>query len=78
MLSDELARNLNIKTTHDVLHAASIKDPETYIPDKPIDLDNVKEVTKVLVGAILSEVPLIGSLLSGLLDIFWPGGEKDI
>ncbi|KAI6762363.1 hypothetical protein HG530_008343 [Fusarium avenaceum] len=78
MLSDELTKNLDIKTTHDALQAASIKDPETYIPNKPIDSDNVGEVTKVLVGAVLSEVPLIGSLLSGLLDTFWPGGEKDI
>lgn len=78
MLSDELTKNLDIKTTHDVLQAASIKDPETYIPDKPIDSDNVGEVTKVLIGAVLSEVPLVGSLLSGLLDTFWPGGEKDI
>ncbi|WZH42183.1 hypothetical protein QYS62_003173 [Fusarium acuminatum] len=78
MLSDELTKNLDIKTTHDALQAASVKSPETYIPNKPIDSDNVGEVTKVLVGAVLSEVPLIGSLLSGLLDIFWQGGEKYI
>jgi hypothetical protein len=78
MLSDELTKNLETKTTHDALQAASVKTPETYIPNKPIDSDNVGEVTKVLVGVVLSEVPLIGSLLSGLLDIFWPGGDKDI
>ncbi|KAM0491056.1 hypothetical protein ACHAP8_010944 [Fusarium lateritium] len=78
MLSDELTNTLDSKTTHDALQTASVKDPETYITDKPIDSDNVGEVTKVLVGAVLSEVPLIGSLLSGLLDTFWPGGEKDI
>ncbi|KAM0338390.1 hypothetical protein ACHAPU_011345 [Fusarium lateritium] len=62
MLSDKLTKNLDIKTTHNALKAASIRDPETYIPDKPIDSDNVGEVTQVLVGAVLSEEDIKGKV----------------
>ncbi|EXK43626.1 hypothetical protein FOXG_04548 [Fusarium oxysporum f. sp. lycopersici 4287] len=78
MISDELNQSLNGKTTHDVLKAASVNTTGLYIPDENINSDNVEEVTKVIICSVLSEVPVIGSLLSGLLDAFWPGGPTDI
>ncbi|KAF5687858.1 twin-arginine translocation pathway signal [Fusarium denticulatum] len=65
------------KTTHDVLKTVSVNTPGLYLPDEKINSDNVNEVTKVVICAALSDVPFIGSLVSGLLDTFWPG-DTDI
>ncbi|KAF5547696.1 twin-arginine translocation pathway signal [Fusarium mexicanum] len=73
MISEEFDEAL--KTTHSVLKTASIDKPGLYLPDENINSDNVNDVTKVVVCAALSDVPFIGSLLSGLLDTFWPGGS---
>ncbi|KAG4253165.1 hypothetical protein FPRO03_07125 [Fusarium proliferatum] len=73
MISDEF--NDNLKTTHDVLRTVSVSTPGLYLPDENINSENVDEVTKVVICSALSEVPIIGSLLSGLLDAFWPGGS---
>ncbi|KAF4422209.1 twin-arginine translocation pathway signal [Fusarium acutatum] len=73
MISDEF--NQGLKTTHDVLKTASISTPGLYLPNENINSDNVGEVSKVVICAALSDVPIIGSLLSGLLDAFWPGGS---
>ncbi|KAF5582627.1 hypothetical protein FPANT_8460 [Fusarium pseudoanthophilum] len=78
MISDDLPRQMKVVTTHDVLHAASIDNPEKYMPKEYVEGDNVNKVLKVVVSVGLNEVPVVGGMLSGLLDLFWPGGDDDI
>ncbi|KAJ4136551.1 hypothetical protein NW768_004167 [Fusarium equiseti] len=77
MLSDRLENALPKKTTHDVLDVMLVDKPETYIPNEPVGPDNVDEVAKVVISSVVGEVPILGGLLSGLLDLFWPGGKDD-
>jgi hypothetical protein len=77
MIFDELTRRMNVVTTHDVLDAASIDNPEKYMP-KDIDGGNVNKVLKVIVSVGFNEVPVVGGMLSGLLDLLWAGGDDDL
>ncbi|KAF5603824.1 hexose transporter 2 [Fusarium subglutinans] len=78
MISDDLAREVKVITTHDVLKAASINNPEKYMPNEDVEVDNVTKVLKVVVSIGLNEVPVVGGMLSGLIGLFWPGGDDSI
>jgi hypothetical protein len=78
MFSEGLDSSLAAATTYDVLRAASITKPDIYIPDEKVHPDNVGEVVKVVVCFGIDKIPGIGSIFSGLLGAFWPGGSPDI
>ncbi|KAF5648026.1 twin-arginine translocation pathway signal [Fusarium sp. NRRL 52700] len=78
MISDDLTRAVKVITTHDVLKAASIDNPEKYLPNEDVEVDNVTKVLKVVITIGVGEVPVVGGMLSGLIGLFWPGGDDSI
>jgi hypothetical protein len=78
MFSEGLDSSLAAATTYDVLRAASVTKPDIYIPDEKVHPGNVAEVMKVVVCFGIDKIPGVGSIFSGLLGAFWPGGSQDI
>ncbi|PNP74393.1 hypothetical protein FNYG_12442 [Fusarium nygamai] len=65
MISDDLTRGMKVVTTHDVLDAASIDNPEKYMPKEDVEADNVNKVLKVVVSVGLNEVPVVVACSQG-------------
>ncbi|KAG9496380.1 hypothetical protein J7337_012968 [Fusarium musae] len=71
MISDDLTRRMKVM----LLQSTTLR---STCPKKYIDGDNVNKVLKVVVSVGFNEVPVVGGMLSGLLDLFWPGGDDDL
>lgn len=78
MAFDDLNKSNKLVITNDVLQAASINNPEKYILSDDPEADDITKALKAVVSVGLNEVPVVGAMLSGLLDLFWPGGEDSV